>query len=394
MAATATEISSTTKRKCLGADCGNDAGALQCPSCLKIGIKGSYFCSQDCFKKNWSQHTIVHKTAKGKTQNVTGPYNPFPSYSFTGTVRPVYPLSARRPVPNTIRQPDWAEDGIPKGEKRLNRSKVDILDAKGQDAMRKVCKLAREVLDITAAALKPGITTDYLDQVCHNACIERKSYPSPLNYNHFPKSLCTSPNEVVCHGIPDQRILLDGDILNLDISIYQAGYHADLNETYYVGDRAKADSDSVRVVETTRECLVKAIELAKPGTPIGDFGKVIEKHAKSMKCSVIATWGGHGINTEFHPPPWIPHYAKNKAVGVCKPGMTFTIEPILTVGTPREVYWPDNWTNATVDGKRTAQFEHTLLVTETGVEVLTAANEDSPGTPIPMHAVLDGAAKD
>ena len=161
---------------------------------------------------------------------------------------------------------------------------------------------------------------------------------------------------MVCHGIPDQRILLDGDILNLDISIYHNSYHADLNETYYVGDRAKADLDSVRVVETTRECLAKAIEIVKPGTPIGDFGKVIEKHAKSRKCSVVATWGGHGINTEFHPPPWIPHYAKNKAVGVCKPGMTFTIEPILTVGTPREVYWPDNWTNATVDGKRTAQF--------------------------------------
>lgn len=177
-----------------------------------------------------------------------------------------------------------------------------------------------------------------------------------MNYNHFPKSLCTSPNEVVCHGIPDQRILLDGDILNLDISLYHEGYHADLNETYYVGDRAKADPDSVRVVETTRECLDMAIALVKPGTPIRDFGAVIEKHAKSRNCTVVATWGGHGINTEFHPPPWIPHYAKNKAVGVCKPGMTFTIEPILALGKSQEVYWPDNWTNVTVDGKRTAQF--------------------------------------
>lgn len=151
-------------------------------------------------------------------------------------------------------------------------------------------------------------------------------------------------------------MLLDGDILNLDISIYHEGYHADLNETYYVGDRAKADPDSVRVVETTRECLDMAIALVKPGTPIRDFGAVIEKHAKSRNCTVVATWGGHGINTEFHPPPWIPHYAKNKAVGVCKPGMTFTIEPILALGKPREVYWPDNWTNTTMDGKRTAQF--------------------------------------
>jgi methionyl aminopeptidase len=214
---------------------------------------------------------------------------------------------------------------------------------------------------------------------------------------------------VVCHGIPDQRVLLDGDIVNLDISLYHGGYHADLNETYYVGDRAKADADSVRLVETTRECLNRAIDLVKPGTPIREFGKVIEKYAKSKNCSVIATWGGHGINTEFHPPPWIPHYAKNRAVGVLKPGMTFTIEPILTLGNPREVYWPDNWTNVTVDGKRTAQFganktpfhncrfyaniriEHTLLVTETGVEVLTAANPDSPGGQIPMPAEANAA---
>ncbi|KAL4925024.1 putative methionine aminopeptidase, type I [Aspergillus undulatus] len=376
-------------RKCLGVDCENDAGDLQCPTCLKIGIKDSYFCSQDCFKKNWSQHKTIHKTADGKSNNGTvrrivppgltsnpdpgsGLYNPFPQIAFTGTVRPVYPLSPMRMVPRSIKHPDWAADGVPKAERRLSRTKIDILDAKGQEAMRKVCRLAREVLDITAAA------------VCHKACVERESYPSPLNYNHFPKSLCTSVNEVICHGIPDQRILLDGDIINLDISLYHGGYHADVNETYYVGDRAKADPDSVRVIETTRECLDKAIELVKPGTPIREFGRVIEKHANSRNCNVVTTWGGHGINKEFHPPPWIPHYGKNKAVGVCKPGMTFTIEPILALGKPREIYWPDDWTNVTVDGKRTAQFEHTLLVTETGVEVLTARLQDSPGGPIPM----------
>ncbi|RYP73125.1 hypothetical protein DL769_004286 [Monosporascus sp. CRB-8-3] len=298
-----------------------------------------------------------------------------------------------RTVPKSIKRPDWAETGIPKGERRLNRAKIEILDAKGQEAMRKVCRLAREVLDITAAEIKPGVTTDYLDEVCHEACIKRNSYPSPLNYNHFPKSICTSPNEVICHGIPDRRILLDGDIVNLDVSLYHEGYHADLNETYYVGDRAKADPDSVRIVETARECLDKAIELVKPGTPIRDFGRAIEKHAQSRDCTVVATWGGHGINTEFHPPPWIPHYAKNKAVGVCKAGMTFTIEPILALGKPREVYWPDNWTNVTADGKRTAQFEHTLLVTETGVEVLTAANANSPGGPVPMPTTTNGTAE-
>ncbi|KAL3483428.1 putative methionine aminopeptidase, type I [Aspergillus germanicus] len=365
--------------KCCGTDCEKEAGTLQCPTCLKLGVRGSYFCSQDCFKKNWT----THKASMHKPQNA-GPYNPFPTYPYTGSVRPVYPLSPRRPVPKSIRHPDWAETGIPRGEMRLSRSKWELLDAKGQDAMRKVCRLAREVLDITAAAIKPGVTTDYLDEICHNACVERESYPSPLNYNKFPKSLCTSPNEVVCHGIPDQRLLLDGDIVNLDISLYHGGYHADLNETYYVGDKAKADPDSIRLVETTREALDKAIAIVKPGLPIREFGKVIENHATSRGLVVIKTWGGHGINTEFHPPPWIPHYGKNKAVGTCKPGMAFTIEPILALGSNKEKYWPDDWTNVTVDGKRSAQFEHTLLVTETGVEVLTARLENSPGGPIPI----------
>ncbi|PLB36625.1 putative methionine aminopeptidase, type I [Aspergillus candidus] len=377
-------------RKCQGVDCGKEAGNLQCPTCLKLGFHDSYFCSQDCFKKNWNQHKSLHQKLKDKTQHVNGTYNPFPTFSFTGPVRPVYPLSPMRAVPESIRHPDWAQTGIPKAEQRLSRTKIDLLDAQGQQAMRKVCRLAREVLDITAAELKPGITTDYLDEVCHRACVERGSYPSPLNYYHFPKSLCTSPNEVICHGIPDQRVLLDGDILNLDISLYHEGYHADLNETYYIGEKAKADPDTVRIVETTRECLDKAIEIVKPGTPIREFGKEIEQHAKSRDCRIVTTWGGHGINTEFHPPPWIPHYGKNKAVGVCKPGMTFTIEPILALGNPKEVYWPDDWTNATVDGRWTAQFEHTLLVTETGVEILTARKEDSPGGPIPMPTTTDG----
>lgn len=229
--------------------------------------------------------------------------------------------------------------------------------------------------------------------------LTEQSYPSPLNYNHFPKSVCTSLNEVICHGIPDQRVLLDGDIINLDVTLYHEGFHGDLNETYYVGDKARADPDSVRVVEAARECLAEAIKLVKPGTLFRDFGNAIEAHAKTKNCSVIRTYVGHGINTLFHCPPNIPHYAKNKAVGECKPGMTFTIEPMIALGKYRDVTWPDNWTSTTIDGKRTAQFgmslapgnsgnanwtEHTLLVTETGVEILTARKADSPGGPIPM----------
>ncbi|KAF3764653.1 methionine aminopeptidase [Cryphonectria parasitica EP155] len=369
-----------TKRKCLGADCSNDAGSLQCPTCLKLGIKDSYFCSQDCFKKNWGNHKSMHKQ-----ENKTGDYNPFPTFSYTGPLRPVYPLSERRKVPDTIPHPDYARDGIPKlGRSIVNRHKVEQLDKKAQDAMRKVCRLAREVLDIAAAALKPGITTDEIDKIVHEECIKRDSYPSPLNYNMFPKSVCTSVNEVICHGIPDRYVLKDGDIVNLDVTLYHKGYHGDLNETYYVGDKAKADPDTVRVVETARECLEEAIKLVKPGTLYREFGNVIERHAKDKNCSVIRTYVGHGINTIFHCPPNIPHYAKNKAVGECKPGQTFTIEPMIALGKYRDVTWPDNWTSTTVDGKKTAQFEHTLLVTEDGVEVLTARQPDSPGGPIAL----------
>lgn len=189
-------------------------------------------------------------------------------------------------------------------------------------------------------------------------------------------------NEVICHGIPDQRILLEGDIVNLDVSLYHEGFHSDLNETYYVGAKARADREAVRVVETARECLDEAIKLVKPGMAFRDIGTAIEKYAKSKGCSVIKTYGGHGVNSLFHCAPNIPHYAKNKAVGVAKPGMTFTIEPMISLGTYKDETWPDNWTSVTQDGSRTAQFEHTLLVTEDGVEVLTARLADSPGGPV------------
>lgn len=205
-----------------------------------------------------------------------------------------------------------------------------------------------------------------------------------MNYVHFPKSVCTSPNEVICHGIPDQRPLEDGDILNLDVTLYHGGFHGDLNETYYVGAKALADEPSVRLVETARECLEQAIALVKPGALFRDFGTVIEKHAKSRGCSVVKTYSGHGINQLFHTAPNIPHYGKNKAVGACKPGMTFTIEPMICLGNHRDKTWPDDWTSVTSDGSRTAQFEQTLLVTEDGVEVLTARLEDSPGGAIPL----------
>ena len=179
--------------------------------------------------------------------------------------------------------------------------------------------------------------------------------------------------------------------MNLDVTLYHEGYHGDLNETYYVGDKALANPDMVRLVETTRECVDKAIAAVKPGVGFKEFGDIIEKHAKSRNCSVIKTYCGHGINSLFHGAPNIPHYAKNKAVGKAKPGMTFTIEPMISLGSYKDKTWPDDWTSVTVDGSRTAQFEHTLLVTDDGVEVLTARLADSPGGAVPMPAEAEEA---
>jgi methionyl aminopeptidase len=302
--------------------------------------------------------------------NNDGTYNPFINYNFTGSIKPMYPLSPKRKVPDHIRKPDYVEDGTPVSERQRVGQPPRILGKEEQEKMRTVFRLAREVLDVAAAAIRPGITTDSIDEIVHNATIERNAYPSPLNYRNFPKSVCTSVNEVICHGIPDQRKLQEGDIINIDVSIYYEGYHGDLNETYPVG---RIDDDSKKLIRTTRECLDEAIKICKPGALFRDIGKIIEPIARSNGCATVRTYTGHGINDLFHCSPNIPHYAKNKAVGTMKAGMLFTIEPMINLGHNwSEIHWPDNWTATTVDGKRSAQFEETLLITETGVEVLTA----------------------
>ncbi|KAF3975645.1 hypothetical protein CMV_001124, partial [Castanea mollissima] len=196
-------------------------------------------------------------------------------------------------------------------------------------------------------------------------------YPSPLNYHSFPKSCCTSVNEVICHGIPDARKLEDGDIVNVDVSVYYKGVHGDLNETYFVGN---VDEESRRLVQCTYESLEKAIAIVKPGVRFREIGEVINRHTTMSGFSVVKSYCGHGIGELFHCAPNIPHYGRNKAVGVMKAGQTFTIEPMINAGVWRDRMWPDGWTAVTADGKRSAQFEHTLLVTETGVEGGSSAN--------------------
>jgi len=286
-------------------------------------------------------------------------------------MRPVYPLSPKRHVPDHIPRPDYAdhEQGEPLTEMRHLGSPPRLLSAEEQEQLRTVCRMAREVLDIAASHIKPGITTDELDEIVHNETIKRNAYPSPLNYRRFPKSVCTSVNEVICHGIPDRRPLQEGDIINIDVTCYYNGFHGDLNETYPVG---KIDEDSKKLIRTTRLCLDEAIVRCKPGALFRDIGKIIEPIAKANGCSTVRTYTGHGINDLFHCSPNIPHYAKNKAVGTMKAGMAFTIEPMINLGLWQAEHWPDNWTATTADGRRSAQFEETLLITETGVEILTA----------------------
>jgi methionyl aminopeptidase len=271
--------------------------------------------------------------------------------------------SPMRLVPEAIARPPYAESGVAIRQPVSPVQSADVIER-----MRRAGRAAAEVLAETAAAVRPGITTDELDEICHEACIARGGYPSPLNYNHFPKSLCTSVNEVICHGIPDDRALIDGDIVNLDVTIYLDGVHGDTNATCLVGN---VDDESRRLVEVTRESLDLAIAEVRPGAPFSVIGKAIQTHAEGAGFGVVRAFVGHGIGEQFHTDLHVPHYYEPRLVTPIEEGMTFTIEPMITVGAWEHDLWDDGWTAVTVDRRRTAQFEHTLLVTATGVDVLT-----------------------
>jgi methionyl aminopeptidase len=235
--------------------------------------------------------------------------------------------------------------------------------------MRAAGRAAGEVLDELSRAIEPGVTTDELDRICHEACITRGGYPSPLHYKGFPKSLCTSINEIICHGIPDDRALRDGDIVNCDVTIFLDGVHGDCNATFLVGD---VDAEGRRLVQVTRESMWKGIEEVRPGARIHDIGRAIQQHAEAAGFGVVRAFVGHGLGEEFHTAPSVPHYFDPYADTLITPGMTFTIEPMITEGSwELGRVWPDGWTAPTRDLSRSAQFEHSLLVTSSGVEVLT-----------------------
>ena len=283
-------------------------------------------------------------------------------------------VSARHPVPDHIVRPPYAETGVPVRwiEPRVKSS--DILER-----MRHAGIVAAEVLRLAGEKVAVGITTDEIDVYVHDLCIERDSYPSPLNYNHFPKSVCTSVNEVICHGIPDSRALQDGDIVNIDVTTYIGGVHGDTNATFFVGN---VDPASQQLVHVTEECMWHGIEAVQPGRPISDIGRAIESHAKKYRYGVVKAFIGHGIGEQFHTDIQVLHYYDERANTIMRPGMTFTIEPMITIGSwQHKMVFDDNWTAITADGRRTAQYEHTILVTDDGFDVLTAPGAVSPSAP-------------
>ena len=224
---------------------------------------------------------------------------------------------------------------------------------------------------VGAELVAPGVTTDEIDRVVHEFVCDAGAYPSPLGYKAFPKSLCTSVNEVICHGIPDSRPLEDGDIVNLDVTVFVDGVHGDTDATYLVGD---VDEESRLLVERTHEAMMRGIKAARPGREVNVIGRVIESYARRFGYGVVRDYTGHGIGTEFHSGLIIPHYDAAPAHDtVIEPGMTFTVEPMLTLGGGSDWdLWDDGWTVVTADLSRSAQFEHTIVVTDNGAEILTA----------------------
>ena len=251
---------------------------------------------------------------------------------------------------------------------------ISIKSKREQDVMRETGKFAASVLEYIGEHVKAGVSTEELDKLCHDYIVSHGAYPSPLNYHGFPKSICTSLNEVICHGIPSKKdVLKDGDILNIDTTTKLNGFHGDTNKMFFIGETSK---EVEKLVDVTYQCMLEGIRKVRPGGRIGDIGAVIAEMAHGHGYTVVEEYCGHGIGREFHEEPQIVHIAKKGTGALMKPGMTFTIEPMINLGSRHPRLLKDKWTVVTKDGKWSAQFEHTILVTEDGHEILTIRNEE------------------
>lgn len=275
-----------------------------------------------------------------------------------GRVSPLLGVPASIPRPEYVGKPGPSPYSGP-----------DVVTPETLERIRVASRIAAQALAEVGARVAPGVTTDALDRVGHEFLLDHGAYPSTLGYRGFPKSLCTSVNEVICHGIPDSTVLADGDIVNIDITAYIGGVHGDNNATFGVGE---LDEESALLVERTREALARAIKAVKPGREVNVIGRVIEKYADRFGYGTVRDYTGHGVGEAFHTGLIIPHYDAAPSYSTAiEPGMVFTIEPMLTLGTYDWEVWDDGWTVVTADRRRTAQFEHTLVVTDTGAEILT-----------------------
>ncbi|GAA1949963.1 type I methionyl aminopeptidase [Brevibacterium antiquum] len=279
-------------------------------------------------------------------------------------------ISPELGVPQNITRPEYvgradADEG--RGSNFYSAEEIEKVRAAG--------RIAANALAVVGDMIEPGVTTDAIDRVAHEYICDHGAYPSTLGYRGFPKSVCTSLNEVICHGIPDSTVIADGDIVNVDITAYIDGMHGDTNYTFYAGE---VDDESRLLVERTWEATMRGIKAVKPGREINVIGRVIEKYAKRFDYGVVRDYSGHGVGREFHTGLIVPHYDAAPAhAEVMEPGMIFTIEPMLNLGTVDWDVWDDAWTVVTKDRKRSAQFEHTLVVTETGADILTLPDADA-----------------
>ena len=274
-------------------------------------------------------------------------------------------ISPQRSVPDTIDFPEYV--GKPAPAKHIGGDKYDAATI---SRIRRASKIAAQALELVLNSAKPGMTTDQLDQIGHDFLLSQNAYPSTLGYRGFPKSLCSSLNEVICHGIPDDTIIEEGDLLNIDISAFVDGVHGDTNGTVVIGEAPRHVYD---LVERTKEAMLRGIKAALPGREVNIIGRAIESYAKRFNYGVVRDFTGHGVGTSFHSGLIIPHYDAPEYSDLIEVGMVFTVEPMLTLGTHEWDLWEDGWTVTTKDKSLTAQFEHTILITENGPEILTEA---------------------
>jgi methionyl aminopeptidase len=273
-------------------------------------------------------------------------------------------LAPARSVPSSIPRPEYVGRAAP-----APHDGGDVYDAETIDLIRHSGRIAAQAVEAVGQAIRPGVTTDELDRIAHEYLVAHDAYPSTLGYRGFPKSCCTSINEVICHGIPDDTVIENGDIVNVDITAFANGVHGDLNKTFIAGETSE---DARLLVERTREALNRGIKAVAPGRQINVIGRAIEAYAKRFGYGVVRDFTGHGVGRSFHSGLIVPHYdAAPDYSTVIEPGMVFTIEPMLTLGTIEWDLWADDWTVTTKDRLLSAQFEHTLVVTERGAEILT-----------------------